>query len=135
MITFQYPAYAPTVTLELSSPEKEDTAILEGQMRVILTRDNTQRTYVKKAETKILELEFIVTGTKRVEVVNFFRGLGSNYIRYIDYIPRLVPDTDPQEYTFDNWILNLIDDVEPISISRDKYEFTIIAERWSTTAL
>lgn len=133
MITFQYPAYAPINTLELPSPEKDDSSVLEGQMQIVLTRDNTQRTYVKKAETKILELEFTnIKSKKRDEVVNFFRGLSSNYIRYIDYIPRPIPNSEL--FTFDNWILNLLDEVQLVSIGRN-YEFSIVAERWSTAAL
>lgn len=134
MITFQYPAYTPTISLELPSPEKDDSSILEGQMQIVITRDNTQRTYVKKPETKILELEFTnIKHEKRDEVANFFRGLSSNYIRYIDYIPRSIPDSEL--FTFDNWILNLLDEVQLISIEGNKYEFSIIAERWSTAAL
>lgn len=134
MITLQYPAYVPTASLELSSPVKGDNRIQESKMQIVITRDNTQRTYIKDIGTKIMELHFekICTDDRNLAVA-FFRGLSSNYLRYIDYIPR--PTADPDVFTYDNWILNLLEEIEIIGSSRNLYEFTILAESWPTVAL
>lgn len=134
MITLQYPAYTPTESLELSSPIKGDSRQQESKMQIVITRDNTQRSYIKDIGTKIMELHFerICTDDRNL-AVTFFRGLSSNYLRYIDYIPRST--TNPNVFTYDNWILNLLEDIEIVSSGRDMYEFTIFAESWPTVVV
>lgn len=134
MITLQYPAYTPTESLELSSPVKGDNRVQESKMKIVITRDNTQRTYIKDIGTKIMELHFEkICKDDRDLAVAFFRGLSSNYLRYIDYIPRST--SNPNVFTFDNWILNLLEDIEITSSSRGLYEFTILAESWPTVTI
>ena len=132
MITFEYPAYTPTETLTLPSPNKGDQDQFESNMIITLTRDNTQRSYIKKVNSKIIELTFSnIKPSKRDETMVFFRGLGSNYIKYTDYIPRLIPNSHPTEFTFDAWILSLLDDIGMVSTGPNKFEFTVTAERWA----
>lgn len=131
MITFEYPAYTPTVTLTLPAPDKGDQDQFESNMIITLTRDNTQRSYVEKVNSKILELSFSdIKPDKRDETMEFFRGLGSNYIKYTDYIPRPVPNSHPTTFTFDAWILSLLENIDMVSTGPNKFEFTVTAERW-----
>lgn len=131
MITFQYPAYTPTVSLILPSPDKGEEDQFDSNMIITLTRDNTQRSYVEKVDSKIIELSFsAIKSDKRDETMDFFRGLGSNYIKYTDYIPRPVVDTNPTVFTFDDWILSLLDNIEMISSGRGLYEFSVNVEKW-----
>ena len=131
MISFEFPAYSPIVKLDLSSPVKGDDINVENELRITLTRDNTQRSYAHKKRSKIIRLDFTgIKKSKRVEIMDFFRGVGSNYILYTDYIPRPIANSNPIQYTFNKWILSLLEDIAPTSIQANKFEFTVVARRW-----
>jgi len=111
MITFQYPGYNPTVTLEVKNPAWGDNEAETNDLLVHLTQAGTFGSTIKKSDIINSSLDFAgIEKTKIQEVRNFFLQAQKHYILYTDYkgiqwMCLLVGDSfssmkDPAGYSF-----------------------------------
>lgn len=88
MITFAYPGYNPTVTIEMPSPDRDDPEVNTDQLFLHISKGGTFKTNIKRSCNNKYEKELnfsAVCESKQKEFLEFVKAASGHYIKYIDY--------------------------------------------------
>lgn len=119
MITLSYPAYNPTVTLELDSPEKGDQDTPDVTASLIATQSGSYKSIIFRPhkESYLTTLVFSSCKHSKEEILDFFKQACKHYVKYIDY--------DGEE-----WICQVLNQTIDIVNTINSIEYSIDVRKW-----
>lgn len=119
MITLEYPGYAPTVSLEIQSPEKGDADTPEDQLIILKTQSGNYKSIVNTPfKTNYLNtLVFSACREQKDEILEFLKAASKEYIRYTDYNNQV-------------WMCQMISPNIDITNTFSGIEFSIDVRKW-----
>lgn len=120
-VKFEYPAYNPTVELNLRNPVERDSDAIELDVSIYASRDNTVRTIIhtdqQRAISSVLSFNAICL-SEIVGIEQFFKDAIGEYLKYTDY-------------NSDEWICRIVnDEFDFIADGEDNHSFNLTIVRW-----